>query len=68
MRFDREMDSKLDSKLARESSLPIRRTVHFPVHLMAISNITRLDAPGGTGLTAKPRAERQSRRLFATTY
>jgi hypothetical protein len=40
MRFDREMDSKP----ARESSLPKGRlAVHFAVHLMAVSNITRLD-------------------------
>ena len=38
--------------------------VHFAVHLMAISNITRLDAPEGTRLTAKPRKRRPSR-LFA---
>lgn len=44
MRFDREMDSKLHSKPARESSIPRgRRTVQFAVHLMTISNITRLD-------------------------
>ena len=45
MRFGREMDSKLDSKPVWESSLLIGRlTVNFAVHLMATSNITRLDA------------------------
>ena len=54
MRFDREMDSKP----ARQSSLPSRRSVHFAVHLMAISNITRLDTgevthrPDRVGTTA----------------
>ena len=41
MRFDREMDSKLDSKPAQQPVLPKGRPT--AVHLMAISNIARLD-------------------------
>jgi len=45
MRFDRELDSKMDSKPAREPLfLKGSFTVHFAVHLMAISNITRTDS------------------------
>lgn len=45
MRFDREMDSKLDSKHLRDFLLPKDTlTVHFAVHPMAFSNITRLDS------------------------
>ena len=42
MRFDREMDSKVDSKPTWDPSVPRNPfTVHFTVHLMANSNITR---------------------------